>query len=941
MTMAGRSTAGISFAERFALLALLLGAALALCGMAFAAAADPASAATKEEIEEELGFEKFVVTTTDTQAGGHPDMKIDTEFATGGAFSGKPLPAFRTLTIDSPTGFIGNPHVTPKCTLTEFASAACPIDSQIGTVGVPSLGIFGIFFPIYNMETRPNQAGLLGFTVPLLGAPTFLELVSRTDGDYGLSSVSTPQIKLGLNTLEVELWGVPADPANDIHRFFSPLSGLAACFDFQNGCLTGEGGQSMTFAPSAIPERPFLQNPTTCGQKLIARGEIEYYEGYNDHSAESELPGMTGCQQLSFSPSFLAKPTTDRTDTASGLDLTIKVPQSQSGKVPAPSELRTSLVTLPEGFTINPSAVDGKVVCPDEATAIGTLFEARCPEFSRIAALSIDVAALPGPISGGIYLAEPKPGNPYRFVLAADGFATHIKLTGSTRTDPQTGRVTLALEDLPQSPLQEFDMHIFGSERGLFASPSKCAHTPADAEFVPWDNELRNATSSDFMDFTGGPNGTPCPGEVRPYGPTITTGVANNTAGRHSPFAITLRREDGDQNVTAFDVTTAPGFAATLRGIPYCPESAIATLHDSARSGREEMASPACPAASRIGSATTGVGAGSHQLYTSGGVYLAGPHESAPLSLVVVVPAVSGPYDLGNVVVRSGIDVNPLTAQVTTVSDPIPQILDGIPLRLRTILINLDRPDFTLNPTDCSRFSVDTNAHGSEGAESRTSSPFQVANCANLEFAPKLSLKLRGSTKRRGHPAVRAVLRTGANEANLARTDVVMPRFALLDNSHIGTTCTRVQFAADRCPAASVYGSAVAETPLLDAPLRGPVYLRSSGKQLPDLVADLNGQIDLEVSGQIDTVKGGALRVRFKRIPDAPVSKFVLDMQGGKKGLLQSEENLCKASRKATVRLFGQNGMRLTRRTPLQASCGSKESRHKRQLNHRRAKGVR
>jgi hypothetical protein len=927
MTMSGRSIATISMPGWLRAMVLLL-AVLTLAGAAYAAAAEPASAATKEEIEEELGFEKFNVTMSDTQAGGHPDFFIDAKFATGGAFSPRDLPAVRRIGVDSPTGFIGNPHVTPKCSLAEFASAACPVDSQIGTVGVPSLGIFGIFFPLYNIESRPDQAGQLGFIVPLLGATVYLELSARTDSDYGLTTISTPQIRIGLDTLEVNLWGVPADPKHDLHRFLTPLINLGACFDFQNGCHLGESNISPTFAQSSIPERPFLQSPTTCGQPLFTRGFLEYFEGY-EKEATDELPGMTGCQQLSFSPSFLAKPTTDRSDTASGLDLTIKVPQSQSGKVPAPSELRTSLVTLPEGFTLNPNAADGKVACPDDATGIGTLFEAHCPENSKIASLVIDVAALPGPIPGAIYIAEPKPGDRYRFVLAADGFATHIKLTGSSRVNPQTGQVTLALEDLPQSPLQEFDLHIFGSERGLFASPPKCGHVPVRAEFVPWDHELKNSKSTDFMDFNGGPYGTPCAGGTRPLSPAIRTGVANNTAGTHSPFSITVSRDDGDQNMTGLNITAPPGFAATLKGVPYCPESAIAQLGDPGYTGRAELASSACPPASRIGTAVTGSGAGSHQLFTGGAVYLAGPYKGAPLSLVAVVPAVSGPYDLGNVVVRAAISIDPVTAQVTTSSDPITQILDGIPLRLRTILVNLDRPGFTLNGTNCSPTNVATTVAGDEGGQAKSSSFFQVANCANMGFGPKLGLKLNGSTKRRGHPALQATVTAKPGEANIARTQVTMPKSLLLDNSHIGTVCTKVQFASDSCPADSVYGHATVETPLLDRPLSGPVYLRSSNNKLPDLVADLEGQFEIELAGKIDSPKGNGLRATFATVPDAPVTKFVLSMKGGKKGLLVNSSNLCKSNQAAKVQMGGQNGAISNTTKKLQTACGGSASKHR------------
>jgi hypothetical protein len=914
---------------------------VALLGAMFAFTAPSVMAATHQEIEELLGFEEFDVIPSDTQAGGHPDLTVATFWVSGGPFAESetpfPLPTLKRLKVHTPTGLIGDPHVTPKCTFTSFSATNCPQDSQVGTIILYLFGI-KIFFPLYNMVTSPEQAGLLGFTTPLIAAPVFLELSSRTDSDYGLDTVSTDQIRLGIHGLETVLWGVPSNPANDIHRFFTPLKSSGACFDYEHGC------PEETFAKSNIPERPFLQAPTVCGKELTSRADLEYYEGY-EVSGEAPYPPTTGCQQLSFNPSILAKPTTDRSDTPSGLDLTIKVPQSQSGTTPSSSELRSSLITLPDGFTINPNAADGKVACPDIAANIGTLLAANCPQFSKIASLTLNVSALPGPLPGAIYLAEPKPGDPYRVILAADGYATHVKLLGDVRPDPATGKLTLAFEDLPQSPLAEFDVHVFGSERGLFASPAKCGHIPVQTEFVPWDDELLNSHSTGFMDFTGGPNSGGCPGAARPFSPSIRTGVANSTAGAHSPLSVEARREDGEQNLVGLNVNTPPGFAASLKGIPYCPESALAVLASPAHTGREELAAPACPLASRVGSANTGVGAGNHPFYAGGSVYLAGPYRGAPLSLVVVVPAVSGPYDLGNVVVRSATSVDPTTAQVRTVSDPIPQILQGVPLRLKTILVNLDRPDFALNPTNCEPFTVDTTTVGNEGASSPKQSHFQVANCSSLAFTPKLGLKLRGSTKRRAHPAVRAVLRTQEGESNLRRTVVSMPKNELLDQSHLNNVCTRVQYAANACPASSVYGSATAFTPILDQPLSGPVYLRSSGKGLPDLAVALHGQFDIDLVGKISTTKAGGLRTTFNGIPDAPVSKFVLDLKGGKQGLLVNEQSLCKAAKKAGVKMVGQNGSVMKKGVKLQSGCGSKASKHKRHLRHLRRvsnlKGVR
>ena len=292
------------------------------------------------------------------------------------------------------------------------------------------------------------------------------------------------------------------------------------------------------------------------------------------------------------------------------------------------------------------------------------------------------------------------------------------------------------------------------------------------------------------------------------------------------------------------------------------------------------------------------------------------------MSLVVVVPAVSGPYDLGNVIVRAAIYIDPTTAKISTISDPIPTILEGILLRLRSIQINLNRPNFTLNPTNCDPFSVDTLVFGDQGGTFSASSHFQVSSCPDLSFVPHIGLKLTGSMKRRGHPALKTTVTAAPGEANIRRAVVTMPKTELLENAHIRTTCTQVQFNQDACPGSAIYGTATAVTPLLDKPLTGPVYLRASGNRLPDLVADLQGQIEIVLDGQIDTAKSGGLRARFNTVPDAPITSFVLALDGGKKGLLINSANLCEAQPKASVTLVGQNGVENSGPKKLQTGCG-------------------
>jgi hypothetical protein len=349
-----------------------------------------------------------------------------------------------------------------------------------------------------------------------------------------------------------------------------------------------------------------------------------------------------------------------------------------------------------------------------------------------------------------------------------------------------------------------------------------------------------------------------------------------------------------------------------------------------------ELSHPSCPASSQIGTALAGAGAGTHPVFLEGEVYLAGPYKGAPLSLAIVTPAVSGPYDLGNVVVRSALYVDPVDAQVTVISDLLPQVVQGIPTRLREIRANLDRPGFALNPTNCDPYQVRASLFGVEGGEVERASHFQMANCATLPFEPHLTLRLGGGVRRRGHPAIHATLKMRPGEANLHRVSVTLPPHELLDNSHIRTVCTRVKFNKDSCPTGSLIGSAKVTSPLLDAPLRGSAYLRSSSHGLPDLALDLHGQIDIEAAARVDAVHGG-LRTTFETLPDVPVGSVTLDLQGGSKGLIQNSVSLCGSRTKAKVRTVGQNGLETQGRVRLKAQCGSKKGRKQRSNRATRA----
>ena len=872
---------------------------------------------------------EFSVQPSITQAGGHPDVQTFV-WVGNNATQNIPPPTCnchdsRDLNFNYPAGLIGSPQNVPQCSQADFANLHCAIDTQ---VGVNLVGLFldlpkapnNLPIPVFNLTPHPGQAGLLGFNAPIVESPIYIIFEPRTESDYGLNPVVSNIPHLFGNALtytELTLWGVPADHSHDPLRM-QPVG----C----NSQLTGdppcEGG-----AVSNAPLAPFISNPTTCGEPLLSSVLVMAYDKGTD-TAQSSWPATTGCDQLSFNPSLFAQPTTNEADTASGVDIDLKVPQQLSPTAPSPSEIRATSVTLPEGFSINPSAADGKSSCSEGQANVGIREKAaECPEFSKVGSLKITSASLPGILPGYVYLRDPAPGTPYRIWLVANGFGVHVKLPGTVHADPVTGRLTTTFENLPQFPFSDFNMHFFGSERSLLATPKRCGTYPVESTFTPWDAALAEQTSTQFFSLTSGPDGSPCPGATRPFGPTLLSGVADKGAGQHSAFTLDVSRADGDQNLSGITVATPPGFAATLKGVPYCPEAAIAKLLQPGYSGRTEQAAPACPAGSQIGTAIAGAGAGSHPLYLDGSVYLAGPYKKAPLSLMVAIPAVSGPYDLGVVAVRSAVRVDPRTAQITTVSDPLPQILEGLPVRTRSIRISLDREHFTVNPTNCDPFAVQSSILGDEGAAAALSARFQVANCSALGFRPRLSLQLRGSTKRRGHPGLHAVLSNAPGEANIARTVVAMPSTLILDNSHIGSVCTRVAFASNTCPAASIIGSARAETPLLEQPLAGKVYLRSNPSgRLPDVVVDLEGQIEIELVGKISSSHGG-LRTTFTSVPDAPVTQFDLDLEGGAKGLLISTESLCKRPQRANIRINGQNGKQVRQSPKLKTGCGSGKAR--------------
>jgi hypothetical protein len=564
----------------------------------------------------------------------------------------------------------------------------------------------------------------------------------------------------------------------------------------------------------------------------------------------------------------------------------------------------------------------------------------QCPDASRIGEVELSTPLLPKSAEGSMYLAA-RGDNPFGSTFAVllvlhdtEERGALIKIPGRIDVDPVSGQIKTSFDDLPRFPFDDLVLKFRSGPRAPLVSPPTCGKQAIGVEVASYAQPQKPVDASNTYEVTEGPNGTPCPPESskRPFHPSFSAGTLNPVAGAYSPFLFRLSREDHEQELTGIKTVLPRGLVAKIAGVALCPEQAIASITDELGTGRSELHNPACPAASQIGSVSAGLGAGPGPNYFNGKVYLAGPYKGAPLSLAVVAPGLAGPYDLGNVVVRAALYVDPDTTQVKAVSDPFPTILHGVILRARDVRLRVDRPNTTINPTSCARQEVGGLASGIGGALFDTAFPFQVGSCSDLLFKPKLGLRLFGGTRRGAHPKLRAVVRFPQGGANTAFASVALPRSEFLDQGHIGTVCTRVQFAAEACPTASVYGTVSAKTPLLDEELHGNIYLRSSSHQLPDVVAAFRGgRIDANLVGRVDSVNGG-IRNTFDFVPDVPVTSATFSFFGGKKGLLVNSRNICKGTPKATAVFKAQNGDELTLRPKMRAACAKAK---KRRARHR------
>jgi hypothetical protein len=895
------------------------------------------------------------------QAGGHP-YTVTTAIRLN-APAGKdpthgeywPAEPLRDISLTLPPGLVADPAVVPPCSTEQLVGSSgyptCSPDSQVGalTTYVPALGggLKRLQLPLFRVSAPADIPARFGFNS---GASPSTFDARTVPGGGGALSIDLRQMNgiLGLSGVEVELWGVPADPGHTPER---------AC----PGQVPPAGAFTMEPGPSCaatLPERAFLRLPTACTgpaqfsaqvDSWLHPGEFQSIGAVThlppgllgDPSAgagyPAPFPGLTaaqwggpqgfqGCGQLPFDPSIAVRPSSHAAGSPTGLEIEVSLPQpgiDDPGML-GEADLREAVAKLPAGLSLNASLANGLSACGAAQMGLDSNLAPTCPDSSKLGTVEIASPLLEGSLTGSIYIAERAPGTggaALPIYLVAGSGELVVKLSATLAVDPASGRLSAILSDGPQIPIDRLRMHFFDGDRAPFVNPPACGSYATQARLTPWSGTEAVAASDSFA-ISAGLGGGPCPGDRRPFDPGFSAGVSNALAGGAAALTVKLSRRDGEQEPASLAMTLPSGLVASPRGVPTCPDAAIAAAEG--RDGVAELAAPSCPPAARIGDASLTVGAGSEPFrMQTGKIYLAGPYRGAAFSFAVVVPAVAGPIDLGTMAMRAPLRVDPANGHLTIESSFPSAPPGGVPLNLRQIVLDLDRPGFLTNPTSCRAASIGGQVEGDGGTRASVSSPFRLQGCAGLGFEPRLRASVLGrpaAAAHTAHPAIRFALSARRGDANIRRATIALPGSEQLDPAHIRGVCSSDQFAAGECPDDSVYGHARVVSPLFGKPLTGPVYMRASSGKLPSLVAALRGQLDLDLEAKVGFA-GGHLRIVIPSLPDVPVSKLVLTTSGGRRGLFVNNRDICAEPAFSAADLIAQNGKRAHRQAKLNVPC--------------------
>jgi len=881
----------------------------------------------------------------------------------------------RNLQFNLPPGLLGDVNAAEQCSETDFKSLEpgdtnrCPAGAAIGvvaaTVTEPNIvKHLTLVVPLFNLEPAPGEPARFGFEAEQV--PVILDTSLRSNGDYGVdvSVTNTTQAAQVLGA-QVTFWGTPDDPRHDNSRGWACL-------------LDGDYKKSETETcqpPHPRNQDAFLTLPTACTGQLSSRmtgeswplrspeepapGQIYSLSGefVFQNALEQPLEKLEHCPLLPFNPEIAAGPreaqegnpqATHSASTPTGLQATVTLPQASTldPQTPGEADLKETIVKLPAGLQLNPSAANGLHACseaqigyqgeaaePDPLApgAVQPLHfsnqPARCPESSELGTVQVKTPLLSEDLTGYLYLAEPAPNgepdkNPFSSLLAlyllveAPALGIRVKLAGETTLDPVTGQITSSFENTPQVPFEELRLRLLGGPRGSLATPARCGDYATEATFAPWSGQPAVQTVSDpetgegEFAITSGPGGSACPSGALPFALSDTAGSASSQAGAFTSFALQLGRSDGDQALTGLSLELPSGIAALLAKLTPCPEPPA---------GQEW----ACGPESLIGYAREASGVGPEPFQLTGQVYLTTGYDGAPFGLLVRTLAQAGPFDLGYVDVRSRIDVNPHTAQVTITSDPgprdeiIPTSLKGIPVDLEHVEVVVNRPEFQFNPTNCAPKTITGTLQGAEGATQNVSSPFQVTGCQSLPFKPGVTAATKGKTSKADGASLGLTFRSKGGEAHVATTVLTIPATLPARLTTIQKACLASVFEANpaTCPEGSDIGTAVVHTPVLKSPLTGPIYLVSHGNAAwPDAELVLQGEgIEIILDGQT-AIKKGVTTSSFLSVPDAPFESVEATLPEGPHSALttnlplKDHYSLCGQKLTIPTALGGQNG---------------------------------
>ncbi|HEX4436007.1 MAG TPA: hypothetical protein VH061_04355 [Solirubrobacteraceae bacterium] len=918
-----------------------------------------ASAVLAPASQAAFGLEDFALTFESAngaaalQAGSHPfavTSNVRFHSVPDATFGELPEGQTKDLDVELPAGLVGDPGAVPRCSSADFVNidyntkeTDCPNSTAVGVIVIKVLNnsnaIGYLSAPVYNLVPPGGAVEKLGFAPE--GVPIAFELKLRETAPYNAVAkfTDTAQV-LQIFGAKLILWGNPADPAHDtmrghcINAGFEPQTEEISTWGKLGGFLpNGEPA----VCHSGVTEQAFITTPREC-EPLSASFFATSWQEFPAVSGSVSVPTLSGCEHLGFGPTTSVEPTTRSSGSSSGLNFSLDVNDEglTTPSALAQSDIRKAVVTLPEGMTVNPSAGNGLGACTNADMANETLAAAPgegCPESSKLGTVEVETPLLEETLDGSIYVAQPYE-NQFGSLLAAYVVIKSPKLGVIVKQplkivpDPVTGQLTTVADEIPQLPFSHFRLKFRGGEGAPLITP-ECGTHSLTAVLTPWDGGPP-VTSTGAFSITTGPGGGPCTTPGAAFGPQITAGTTNNTAGGFSSFYLRLTRSDSDQELSNFSTVLPFGLSGDLTGIPYCPEAAIAAART--RSGGQELASPSCPAASLLGHTEVGAGVGSQLTYVPGMLYLAGPYQGDPFSLVSITPAVVGPFDLGTVVLRYGLHVDPHTAQASidpSASEPFPRILSGIVTHIRDVRVTVDRPNFTFNPTSCEHMAVSATLSGLQGASATIASPFQAAGCASLKFAPTVSVATKAKASRNNGQALsfKIAYPKGAmgSQAWFKMAKFTIPKQLPARLTTIQKACPAATFETKRasCPAQSIIGHAIVHTEVLPVPLEGNVYFVShGGEAFPDAVMDLNGDgVHIELDGKT-LIRKGVTSATFSNTPDVPFESIEVTLPAGRysefgANLPHEKLDYCGQKLVMPTQLKAQNGLEINQSTPI------------------------